>query len=272
MAFAVVLGGGARAGLGAQAEHAGGHAGHGGRALRRLGAGVLAGAAAHHAVRGPASSGCRPRAAWGSKGLILPAVSLALLSAATLARLVRSSLLEVLSQDYLTTARAKGLSRTVVILRHALPNAADPGDHGDGPPVRRALLSGRRHHRDDLRPARARQAGRGLDPEQGPPDRPGGDPGAGHDLRRDEPAGRPLLRLDRPTGSASSERPMGRGRAPRRRRPRPRAVGRRAAAPPAEHGATVAGRSGRAVVADADGPRPALAPRTTRTRSTPVAR
>ena len=62
----------------------------------------------------------------GWRGLILPAVSLALLSAATLARLVRSSLLDVLQLEYLTTARAKGLSRTVVVLRHALPNAVIP--------------------------------------------------------------------------------------------------------------------------------------------------
>jgi ABC-type dipeptide/oligopeptide/nickel transport system permease component len=62
----------------------------------------------------------------GLKGLILPAVSLAMLSAATLARLVRSSVLEVLGQDYLTTARAKGLSSRAVIQRHALRNAMIP--------------------------------------------------------------------------------------------------------------------------------------------------
>jgi peptide/nickel transport system permease protein len=62
----------------------------------------------------------------GWRGLVLPAVSLALLSAATLARLVRASLLEVLQLEYLTTARAKGLSRTVVVLRHAVPNAVIP--------------------------------------------------------------------------------------------------------------------------------------------------
>lgn len=62
----------------------------------------------------------------GLRGLVLPSVSLALLSAATLARLVRSSILEVLRLDYLTTARAKGLHAAVVILRHALPNAIIP--------------------------------------------------------------------------------------------------------------------------------------------------
>ncbi len=62
----------------------------------------------------------------GLRGLVLPAVSLALLSAATLARLVRSSILEVLQQEYLITARAKGLRRAAVVLRHALPNALIP--------------------------------------------------------------------------------------------------------------------------------------------------
>ena len=62
----------------------------------------------------------------GIRGLVLPAVSLALLSAATLARLIRASILDVLRLDYLTTARAKGLAARVVVLRHALPNAILP--------------------------------------------------------------------------------------------------------------------------------------------------
>jgi peptide/nickel transport system permease protein len=62
----------------------------------------------------------------GWRGLVLPAVSLALLSAATLARLVRASILEVLQLEFLMTARAKGLSGAVVVLRHALPNAVLP--------------------------------------------------------------------------------------------------------------------------------------------------
>jgi peptide/nickel transport system permease protein len=62
----------------------------------------------------------------GWRGLILPAVTLAALSTATLARLVRSSIIEVLSQDYLRTSRAKGLYEVAVVLRHALPNALIP--------------------------------------------------------------------------------------------------------------------------------------------------
>lgn len=62
----------------------------------------------------------------GFQGLVLPTVSLALLSTATLARLVRSSMLEVLHREYLTTARAKGLKSRSVIVGHALRNALIP--------------------------------------------------------------------------------------------------------------------------------------------------
>jgi ABC-type dipeptide/oligopeptide/nickel transport system permease component len=58
--------------------------------------------------------------------LVLPALVLGLGSAATVARLVRSSMLEVLRQDYITTARAKGLAEHVVIVRHGLRNALIP--------------------------------------------------------------------------------------------------------------------------------------------------
>lgn len=58
--------------------------------------------------------------------LIMPAVALGFLSAGALARMVRSSMLEVLSQDYLLTARAKGLASRVIIARHTLRNALIP--------------------------------------------------------------------------------------------------------------------------------------------------
>lgn len=62
----------------------------------------------------------------GLAGLVLPAAVLGLGSAAAIARLVRSSLLEALHQDYVRTARAKGLGDTVVTFRHALRNALIP--------------------------------------------------------------------------------------------------------------------------------------------------
>jgi peptide/nickel transport system permease protein len=58
--------------------------------------------------------------------LILPATVLAVAGAGALTRYVRSSMLEVLGQDYVRTARAKGLIETVVLRRHALRNALIP--------------------------------------------------------------------------------------------------------------------------------------------------
>jgi peptide/nickel transport system permease protein len=62
----------------------------------------------------------------GIERLVLPAFALGLLSSSTLARLVRSSMLDVLSQDYMRTARAKGLRERTAVWRHALKNAMIP--------------------------------------------------------------------------------------------------------------------------------------------------
>jgi len=58
--------------------------------------------------------------------LVLPAVTLGTASAAALARLTRSSVLEIVRQDYVRSARAKGLGERLVILRHVLKNAINP--------------------------------------------------------------------------------------------------------------------------------------------------
>ncbi|HZW04565.1 MAG TPA: ABC transporter permease [Anaerolineaceae bacterium] len=58
--------------------------------------------------------------------LILPALALSTIPMAIIARMTRSSMLEVLKQDYIRTARAKGLKRSVVILKHAFRNALLP--------------------------------------------------------------------------------------------------------------------------------------------------
>ena len=60
------------------------------------------------------------------KHLILPAAALATIPTAIIARMTRSSLLEVLNQDYIRTARAKGLTPRLVLWRHALKNAMLP--------------------------------------------------------------------------------------------------------------------------------------------------
>ena len=62
----------------------------------------------------------------GLKSLTLPAIALALPQASILSRVMRSSLIETLSEDYIRTARAKGLSRKAVLWRHAVRNAMIP--------------------------------------------------------------------------------------------------------------------------------------------------
>src|SRR5690606_20015483 len=60
------------------------------------------------------------------KSLIMPAIAIGVSSAGLLARLTRSSMLDVLSEDFVRTARAKGLAYRTVIVRHALRNALIP--------------------------------------------------------------------------------------------------------------------------------------------------
>lgn len=68
-----------------------------------------------------------PVGGWGSPAqALLPALTLSLPYAAYLARLTRAALLDALSEEYIRTARAKGLSETRILLGHALPNALLP--------------------------------------------------------------------------------------------------------------------------------------------------
>jgi len=68
-----------------------------------------------------------PSSGRGTPGhLVLPAVTLGLFTTARITRLTRSGMLEVLSQDYIRTARAKGVSDRPVVWKHALKNAAIP--------------------------------------------------------------------------------------------------------------------------------------------------
>ncbi len=75
------------------------------------------------------TSGYRPVAQVGLgviRYLILPGVSLGVMQSALLARMTRSAMLDVLKQDYIRTARAKGLNENIIISRHALKNAMIP--------------------------------------------------------------------------------------------------------------------------------------------------
>ncbi len=74
-----------------------------------------------------ATLGWFPMSGYGSAAhVVLPAATLGLLGAGWYARMVRSAMIDVLNQDYIRTARAKGLSGARVVLRHVLPNAILP--------------------------------------------------------------------------------------------------------------------------------------------------
>jgi peptide/nickel transport system permease protein len=74
-----------------------------------------------------ATLGWFPMSGYGSAAhVVLPAATLGMLGAGWYARMVRSAMIDVLNQDYIRTARAKGLSGARVILRHVLPNAILP--------------------------------------------------------------------------------------------------------------------------------------------------
>lgn len=70
--------------------------------------------------------GWTPSFSAGLTALILPAVALALSQAGVLTRVCRSAVLEVMNEDFVRTARAKGLSERVALWRHAVPNAMIP--------------------------------------------------------------------------------------------------------------------------------------------------
>ena len=90
---------------------------------------------------------------WGGmKALTLPAISLALPQAAILARVMRSSLLDMLDEDFMRTARAKGLSRRHALWKHGVRNALIPVLTILGLQFS-FLLAGRDHHRAGVFPA-----------------------------------------------------------------------------------------------------------------------
>jgi oligopeptide transport system permease protein len=78
---------------------------------------------------------------WHIKKLVLPVVSLSFLPTAYIARVTRASMLEVLRQDYIRTAHAKGLADQVVIIRHAIKNGMIPVLTLMGP-IAAALVTG----------------------------------------------------------------------------------------------------------------------------------
>ena len=104
--------------------------------------------------------------------LILPTLALMLISLATYTRYSRASMLEVLNQDYIRTARAKGLTERTVVVRHGFRNAMIPLATIVAVRHRRRPRR-RRHHRDGVRVERD-----GTDVHRGPAE-PRPEPGDG---------------------------------------------------------------------------------------------
>jgi oligopeptide transport system permease protein len=75
---------------------------------------------------GPGFSEVYNPGAWNLRKVVLPVVALGVLPAAYFARITRASMLEVLGQDYIRTARSKGLSEFIVVMRHTIKNAMVP--------------------------------------------------------------------------------------------------------------------------------------------------
>ncbi|MBP2025735.1 ABC transporter permease [Peptoniphilus stercorisuis] len=74
-----------------------------------------------------AKGGAFPISGWGTfSHTVLPSIALSLMPTAQIARLMRSSMLEVLGQDYMKTAKSKGLSKLTVVCRHAVRNSLLP--------------------------------------------------------------------------------------------------------------------------------------------------
>ena len=157
--------------------------------------------------------------------LILPAITLACVSTALAARMMRGSMLEVMRADYMRTAKSKGLSERSD--RHAPRPAqrADPGRHADRHRLRHRHRR-RRAHRDGLLVAGHRLADRRLGRRARPPGDPRADARRRDRLRRHQPARRPVLRVVR---SAHPARPDRRpDHAAHVRRSRPMAIDRAA--------------------------------------------
>ena len=145
--------------------------------------------------------GWLPVAGWGTLSqAVLPVLLLAIPPTAYIARLVRTYMLEVLQQDYIRTARAKGLRRRLVVYRHALRNMLVPllttiGIILGGPPVRHL------RHRDAVQHSRARASGHPVDLRPRLPGDDGHRPPVHVLLRGPEPRGGPPLRRHRSANS-----------------------------------------------------------------------
>ena len=132
--------------------------------------------------------------------VILPAITLGAFAMASIARLTRSAVLDVLSQDFIRTARAKGLNESSVLLRHTLKNAAIPIVTIVGLQFGTLLGRGRRH-RDGVCVAGHRATGDPVNLQSRLPGRAVGGAAGVDVVRAGELPGRSGVRLARPAYS-----------------------------------------------------------------------
>ena len=135
-----------------------------------------------------------PSGLYGPEYYIMPVISISAVSLATFARTTRSSMLEVIRQDYIRTARAKGQTEWVVVTKHALRNALIPIITIVGVQFATAL-GGAVRQRADFRHLGARQAHGGLDQGARLPGRPGRRAGDRHHVQLPEPVYRRAVRI-----------------------------------------------------------------------------
>ena len=137
----------------------------------------------------------------------LPALSLAIVMAAYIVRMARTSVIDVMASEYVTTARLKGLSTWRVVTRHALPSALLPTLHVIALNV--AWLAGRgRGRRERLQLPGHRQADAHLGPEPRPARHPGHRADQRRGLRRVQPRRRPRRHGPQPQAPYAREDPM----------------------------------------------------------------
>ena len=128
--------------------------------------------------------------------LVMPTLALAMVFTALIARMTRASMLDVLAQDYIRTAQAKGLANDKVLIGHALKNAAVPIVTIIGIGI--ALVDfGCRRHRDGVRDPRTGATNRRRDPAPRLSDHPGDHPDLFGRLCAGQSVGRSELHLPR---------------------------------------------------------------------------
>ena len=132
------------------------------------------------------------------RSITLPSITIGVISAALITRMTRSSMLEVLREDYIRTARAKGLGEFVVLIRHGFKNAGLPVVTIIGLGIA-GLVTGSGHHGGRVRHPRSGTADGKRSGAAGLPDNPGCGAADHRFVRVHQSVRRPDVRLHGPT-------------------------------------------------------------------------